>query len=126
MKRYVQQIYVRELLTILLHPQLPGQGSMEELVSHYIKQWYCQRFTSHASSYCLPDNYTTALAVSCDTSQLSVSEYTTPHVLQVEKATEARWIQHNIQKDKLGKEEYISWSAFHASLTTNPPTLNAV
>ena len=88
---------------------------------------------SQPCKYALPDNYT---AVSCDTSQLSVSEYTAPlefqNVLQVEKAAEARWIQHGIEllhKDTLGKEEYISWGAFHASLTsnhTNPPSLNAL
>ena len=91
---------------------------------------------SQPCKHALPDNYTTVPAVSCDTSQLSVSEYTAPHefqsVLQVEKAAEARWIQHGIEllhKDTLGKEEYISWGAFHASLTsnpTNPPSLNAL
>ena len=91
---------------------------------------------SQPCKHALPDNYTTVPAVSCDTSQLSMSEYTAPHefqsVLQVEKAAEARWIQHGIEllhKDTLGKEEYISWGAFHASLTsnpTNPPSLNAL
>ena len=52
--------------------------------------------------------------------------------MQIEKAAEARWIQHSIEllhKDTLGNEEYISWGAFHASLTsnpTNPTSLNAL
>ena len=91
---------------------------------------------SQPCKHALPDNYTTVPAVSCDTSHPSVSEYTAPHefqsVLQVEKEAEGRWIQHSIEllhKDTLGKEEYISWGAFHASLTsnpTNPPSLNAL
>ncbi len=52
--------------------------------------------------------------------------------MEVEKATETQWIQHSIElirKDMLGKDEYISWGAFHASLTTNPtnlPSLNTL
>ena len=91
---------------------------------------------SQPCKHALPDDYTTIPAVSCDTSKLSVPEYTVPHevhkVLEVEKTVEARWIQHGIElihKDMLGKDEYISWGAYHASLTanpTNPPSLNAL
>ena len=44
-------------------------------------------------------------------------------ILEAGKANEMKWIEHSIPlhaKDELGKEEYISWAAYHASMESRP------
>lgn len=81
---------------------------------------------SSSSKYCLPESYTTVLAVFLQKSKLAVPE-TTLKVYQHEvgqaKAEQVKWIDQAIQlltKDRLGNEDYITWAAFHSSLQPNP------
>ena len=77
--------------------------------------------------FVLPDNYTNVPAVSCNTNRLTVSDHNTSEIssqiLEAGKANEMKWIEHSIPllaKDELGKEEYISWAAYHASMESSP------
>ena len=77
--------------------------------------------------FILPDNYTNVPAVSCNTDRLTVSDHSTSEissqVLEAGKINEFEWIEHSmplLSKNEIGKEEYISWAAYHASLEPSP------
>ncbi len=66
-----------------------------------------------------------------------MSEYNPPHEslsgLDGGKSDEENWIRHNLQlltkKEKLTKEQSISWAAFHVSsvsIPVNPPVINSL
>lgn len=78
-----------------------------------------QLWSSHAHHSDLLFLYANVPAISCKTDQLTVSECACDS-LEAGKTDKAKWIEHGMQllmKDEFVKEEYISWAAFHVSLS---------
>ena len=86
-------------------------------------------------SFSLPESYINVPAVTCKINNLSVPETSLTDVqghLEQAKDDEVKWTERALRlliKDKLEKDDFISWAAFHASTEpepTNPPALNAL
>ena len=73
-------------------------------------------------NHCLPESYASVPAVALKTSAVQVPVCHIKHVhssLEDAKAKEMGWIKHALQlldKEKLCREDAISWAAYHASL----------
>ena len=84
----------------------------------------------------LPHQYTNVPALTCQIDKITVPESNPITEIQgyldTAKEEELKWIDHGIQlleKESLGKEDSISWAAFHASLQhhpSNPSALNSL
>ena len=80
---------------------------------------------SQSSKCSLPDKYSNVPAVSCRSSNLTVSEYIPPPDNPcVLGAGKEKWVSHSLQlqpqMEKLTKEQCVSWAAFHASVASDP------
>ena len=80
---------------------------------------------SQSSKCSLPDKYSNVPAVSCCSSNLTVSEYIPPPDNPcVLGAGKEKWVSHSLQlqpqMEKLTKEQCVSWAAFHASVASDP------
>ncbi len=81
----------------------------------------------------LPDNYTNVSAVACNTNTVTIPQSCTTRKkiighLDQAKMKELEWMHHGIQilqKEKFEKD-YISWSAFHASLQNDLDNPSAI
>ena len=88
-----------------------------------------------SASYSLPEKYTNVPAVACKIENLSLPDVNLVEVhsyLELAKVEETKWTekaQRFLIKDKLNKDDFISWAAFHASTQSepvDPPALTAL